>query len=97
MYRRGERLSENMREFIGLFASLFPLGMIIVGAILTTVTFILDMIIVGSGITRAHDNKQAHTHVTFGAIPWMTFVAMLLVWVGLVEAYRSSFTFRGRR
>lgn len=97
MYRRGERMGDNLREFFGLFASLLPLGMVIVAAVLTTVTFLLDIIIVGSGIARAHENKQAHTHVTFGAVPWMTFVAMLLTWVGLVEAYRSSFSFHGRK
>ena len=97
MYRAGSRISGSKRSFIGLFASLFPLGMIIVAAVLTTVCFILDMIIVGSGISRAHLNPQAGTHVTFGGVPWLTFVAMLLVWVGLVEAYRASFSFEGRK
>lgn len=97
MYRRGDRMSENLKEFLGLFTSLFPLGLIIVASVLTTVCFILDMIIVGEGITRAHNNHQAKTSVSFGAVPWMTFIAMLLTWFGLVEAYRSSFTFRGRQ
>ncbi|KAF8320759.1 hypothetical protein DL93DRAFT_1733542 [Clavulina sp. PMI_390] len=97
MYRRGERMGSNLKEFISLFASLFPLGMILTSSILTTACFFLDVIIVGSGISRAHDNPQAHTKVTFGAVPWLTFIAMLLTWVGVVEAYRSSFSFAGRK
>jgi hypothetical protein len=97
MYRRGERMSNNLKEFLGLFASLFPLSMIICAAILTTTCFLLDVIIVGCGKARAADNHQAKTSVSFGAVPWMTFVAMLLTWVGTVEAYRSSFSFRGRK
>lgn len=90
-------MNRNLVDFIGIFVSLFPLGMTITAAILTTAVFIIDMIIVGVAQHRAAINHQAHTSVQFGGVPWLTFVAMLLVWVGLVEAYRASFTFQGRR
>ncbi|KAF9515455.1 hypothetical protein BS47DRAFT_1391640 [Hydnum rufescens UP504] len=93
MHRKGQTMNQNFVDFLGIFASLFPLGMTITAAVLTTIVCIIDMIIVGEGISRAHKNPQAQTTVHFGGVPWLAFVAMLLTWIGVVEAYRASFTF----
>jgi hypothetical protein len=93
MHRKAQTMNQNFVDFLGIFASLFPLGMTISAAVITTIVCIIDMIIVGEGISRAHKNPQAQTTVHFGGVPWLSFVAMLLTWIGVVEAYRASFTF----
>jgi uncharacterized membrane protein len=77
------RLSAILGVCIGLLA-----------AILATIAFIIDIVVMT--VTKKNiENISSNFHVTYGQTTWMTLVAAILLWTGVILLCTTGF--RGRR
>lgn len=66
----------------------------VVAAILTTIAFVIDIVVM-TLVKKNVENVSSNFHVTYGQTTWMTLVAMILTWIGIILFCIAGF--RGRR
>jgi hypothetical protein len=77
MLRRGSNGTSRLPSLLALGMSLFT-------AVLTTVVFLIDIIIPAVVRKKVHKNSDGILTVGTGNAPWLVFAAALLLWIAVV-------------
>lgn len=75
-------------------SAILGVGVGLLAAILSTIAFIIDIVVMT--VTKKNvENLSSNFHVTYGQTTWMTLVATILLWIGVILLCITGF--RGRR
>ena len=67
-------------------ASALATGTGILAAVLTTLVFIIDCVLVGVAKSRIHNKTSGDAYAKYGNAEWLTLVAAILLWAAVVGA-----------